>query len=58
MGFIEGQNIAIEDRWAENDTGNLPQLAAVLVHCRMNLKEVIKCPMTVPRHAAIINKLW
>ena len=30
-GYIEGQNIAIEFRWAQNEMGRLPELAADLV---------------------------
>ena len=31
-GFIPGRNLAIEYRWADNDYGRLPALAADLVH--------------------------
>src|SRR5262249_31415665 len=31
-GFIETQNLAIEQRWAENQVDRLPALAAELVH--------------------------
>src|SRR5258707_4204267 len=30
-GFVEGKNVAIEFRWAENQIGRLPTLAAELV---------------------------
>jgi putative tryptophan/tyrosine transport system substrate-binding protein len=34
-GYVEGQNVTIEYRWAEADTGRLPELAAGLVHDRV-----------------------
>jgi putative ABC transport system substrate-binding protein len=35
MGFVEGRNLAIEFRWAQNDVSRLPELAADLVRRRM-----------------------
>src|SRR5439155_6254826 len=34
-GFVEGRNLAIEYRWANNDTARLPALAADLVRRRV-----------------------
>jgi putative tryptophan/tyrosine transport system substrate-binding protein len=34
-GYVEGQNIVIEYRWANNDLSRLPELVADLVHRRV-----------------------
>ena len=36
MGYVEGQNVAIEYRWAENFYDRLPALADDLVRSRVN----------------------
>ncbi|MGA2892148.1 MAG: ABC transporter substrate-binding protein [Xanthobacteraceae bacterium] len=35
VGYVEGQNLTIEYRWANNDVGRLPKLAADLVQHRV-----------------------
>jgi putative ABC transport system substrate-binding protein len=37
MGFVEGQNVAVEYRWAENRVRQLPVLATELVQRRVSL---------------------
>src|SRR5262245_38765455 len=36
-GFVEGQNVAIEFRWARGDYNRLPEMAADLVSRRVNV---------------------
>jgi putative ABC transport system substrate-binding protein len=44
-GFIEGTNIVIEYRWADNQLGRLPELAADLV--RMNVAVIVTNQVSV-----------
>src|SRR5262249_14180476 len=45
VGFVEGRNVTIEYRWAENQLDRLPQLAAELVQSRV---PVIATPASTP----------
>jgi putative tryptophan/tyrosine transport system substrate-binding protein len=37
MGFVEGRNLAIEIRWAQNDRARMPELAADLIHRKVDV---------------------
>src|SRR5262249_42694760 len=51
-GHIEGQNVAIEFRWAHNDVDRLPELAADLVRRQVTL---IATPFSMPAALAAKN---
>jgi putative ABC transport system substrate-binding protein len=53
LGWVEGQNVVIEYRWAEGNQERLPELAAELVQLRINVivagdSRVIALPSTRP----------
>ena len=37
VGYVEGENLTIEYRWADNRTERMPAMAAELVHRRVSL---------------------
>jgi putative ABC transport system substrate-binding protein len=43
-GYVESENVAIEYRWAENQTGRLPALAAELVQRRVTVIAAMDTP--------------
>jgi putative tryptophan/tyrosine transport system substrate-binding protein len=49
-GFIEGQNLAVEQRWANNQYDRLPEMAADLVRARVSL--IVTFGNNVPARAA------
>ncbi len=52
IGFAEGDNLAIEYRWAENQTGRLPAMAADLVRRRVTAIVAMDTPSAAAAKAA------
>jgi putative tryptophan/tyrosine transport system substrate-binding protein len=50
VGFVEGENLTIRYRWAENQNDRLPELAADLV--RQQVRLIVASPGAVPVMAA------
>ena len=46
-GFVEGENVAIDYRWGENEPARLPALAAELVRRRVNVIAVSSNPASI-----------
>ncbi len=47
LGWVEGQNVAVEDRWAEGKTLRLPELAADLVRAKVDVILTASWPAAV-----------
>jgi putative ABC transport system substrate-binding protein len=52
LGYVEGQNIVLESRWANGRAGELPRLAEELVRLRVDLLAIASTPAALAmKHA-------
>jgi putative ABC transport system substrate-binding protein len=54
-GYVEGENVAIEYRWAENQTASLPSLAAELIHRGIVVMAAMDSPTVLAAKAATMT---
>jgi putative ABC transport system substrate-binding protein len=57
MGYVEGQNLAIDLRWANDDPERLPRLAADLVHRQVRVLATLGSGLAVDAAKAATNTI-